>query len=1209
MSDFLSFHLSREFVDSYRDRPIPWGFVDAHGTSVSEITYLRTYSRVKEDGSKETWTDTVERVINGTFSIQKDHAKQNRLPWSDVKAQRSAERMFHDLWNFRWSPPGRGLFAMGSPRVHGERGSSTALNNCSVVSSNLMTKNDPAKPFVKLMDNSMLGVGVGFDTDGYKKGFRVHRPEESNEVFVVPDTREGWSESVGLLINAYLKPNQSLPTFDYSQIRAAGEPIKTFGGIAPGPDPLIQLHERLIRVFEEKVGQDADSMLILDIANIIGVGVVSGGVRRCMPQGTMVHTSRGLVPIESVEVGDEVVTYGAPSKVLANMDQGVQRTNVVRTEIGQLEATPNHRVATVKSIYGDVEWKRVDELTPGDKLIFPRKVAPGRRTHFPPFSYMKPENSTTCVDITVPELDTDSAWLLGLFLGDGYVYPNFKNNGRNGYVSIACDPGNREVVERAVAQLERFGVKATPKEGFKDDRCVKITAISKQLAWYLSQFKTANETISVPDFIKESTPEIRAAFLAGVLDSDGALNNKPVVACASVYPEFLKELQDLYASLGIPTVIKLNRPAKGTWQDLYHLNLKGSHPMEDLVRYILPHSNKELTRERGKEQFYYGFNRDMVLQNLRYKDFQGVWTPNTKQMTVTAAARVLNREVEWYPIEVVSIEEGRTVQTYDIEVQDEHNFIAHGYVVHNSALLAAGDPDDMDFISAKDLEKNPNRSEWFFMSNNSIKVNTGDDLSHILDDIKMIGEPGVLWLDVAHNYGRIEDGIRTDDQKTVATNPCLGSETVFITRDGDRKLGDMVGESVEVWAHGWHPATVESFGLQQLNRVSFNNDTTIRVTPNHRWELVDGTLTHDLKVGDRVPATSPYDEPLPEYWEVTSIEPDGVEEVFCAVVPGKERFTLAGGIYTSNCGEIFLEGGGELCCLSDVYIGRQESKEEFFRSLKNAYLYAKTVTLLPTEDPDTNAIIQRNRRIGVSLSGVADFADNEGLPKLREWMDDGYKYLKGLDKKYSEWLCVRESIRLTTSKPGGTTGIVFGQSPGVHWSPGGKTFLRGIIFQKNDPIVAQLEAAGYTVEESAYTPETSVFVQFPVKSQAKRSESEVSFFEKANLAATAQRYWADNSVSVTLSFDRDTEGDQLPLVLQMFEGQLKSASFLPMGKETYLQMPYQSMTQSEYDEVEGTCLPVDLGPVYRGNALEAVGDNYCTTSSCEIRAVTEANES
>src|SRR5690606_8682543 len=118
--------------------------------------------------------------------------------------QKAAQEAYHNLWSFKWSPPGRGLWAMGTERVHGERGSSTALNNCSVWSTRYMTKDDPSYPFVKLANNSFLGVGVGFDTEGAKKGFVVQEPVREG-VYEVPDTREGWADSVGVVINAYLK--------------------------------------------------------------------------------------------------------------------------------------------------------------------------------------------------------------------------------------------------------------------------------------------------------------------------------------------------------------------------------------------------------------------------------------------------------------------------------------------------------------------------------------------------------------------------------------------------------------------------------------------------------------------------------------------------------------------------------------------------------------------------------------------------------------------------------------------------------------------------------------------------------------------------------------------------------------------------------------------------------------------------------------------
>jgi hypothetical protein len=81
-------------------------------------------------------------------------------------------------------------------------------------------------------------------------------------------------------------------------------------------------------------------------------------------------------------------------------------------------------------------------------------------------------------------------------------------------------------------------------------------------------------------------------------------------------------------------------------------------------------------------------------------------------------------------------------------------------------------------------------------------------------------------------------------------------------------------------------------------------------------------------------------------------------------------------------------------------------------------------------------------------------ADKYGLPVVREWMDEGYKTIRKYDHSYSEWLCVRESIRVTTVKPSGSVSILSGATPGVHWAPGGDYFLRAIRFGNTDPMIA-----------------------------------------------------------------------------------------------------------------------------------------------------------
>lgn len=141
-----------------------------------------------------------------------------------------------------------------------------ALNNCAFVSTERL-KDGVARPFCFLMDASMLGVGVGFDTKvrnlsppRHACSFVLHGthdvlhqgagsvvvkgPSESRGLapYVVADTREGWVDSVRVLLEAWLD-NRREPPFDYSVIRPAGSPIRGFGGVCSGAASLESLHD------------------------------------------------------------------------------------------------------------------------------------------------------------------------------------------------------------------------------------------------------------------------------------------------------------------------------------------------------------------------------------------------------------------------------------------------------------------------------------------------------------------------------------------------------------------------------------------------------------------------------------------------------------------------------------------------------------------------------------------------------------------------------------------------------------------------------------------------------------------------------------------------------------------------------------------------------------------------------------------------------
>lgn len=263
------FQLESSFIDSLRERKPPWGF-----GNFSAMVYYRTYSRTKEDGTQESWLDTVTRVTEGVMSIRKDWYLKHGLGWDESKWQRKAQRLAEFIFDMKVLI-GRGLWAMGTDYIY-ERGS-MALNNCGYV--DIETNLSDAAGWA--MNALMCGVGVGFSTENAHLGKMQPPNERIHTQFQIPDSREGWVESVEKLIKSYKEEGHPYLKFDYSKIRPKGLPLKGFGGLSSGPDPLIKLHERLRNYLGNySNGHPNQTRLIVDVMNSIGACVVAGNVRR-----------------------------------------------------------------------------------------------------------------------------------------------------------------------------------------------------------------------------------------------------------------------------------------------------------------------------------------------------------------------------------------------------------------------------------------------------------------------------------------------------------------------------------------------------------------------------------------------------------------------------------------------------------------------------------------------------------------------------------------------------------------------------------------------------------------------------------------------------------------------------------------------------------------------------------------------------------------
>ena len=283
----------------------------------------------------------------------------------------------------------------------------------------------------------------------------------------------------------------------------------------------------------------------------------------------------------------------------------------------------------------------------------------------------------------------------------------------------------------------------------------------------------------------------------------------------------------------------------------------------------------------------------------------------------------------------------------------------------------------------------------------------------------------------------------------------------------------------------------------------------------------------------------------------------------------------------------------EMCCLVEVFPEAHTDYWDFQRSLKFSYLYAKTVTLSKVHWPETNRVMLKNRRIGNSLSGIVQFVRSRGLNTLKEWCEQGVKYIDKIDKKYSDWLAIPLSIKTTSVKPSGSVSKLPGATSGIHWPISQYCKVR-VRVAKNHHILEDLKDAGYYMEECIYNS-GDMAVSFPVDhGEGLRGESDVSCWEKISLAAFMQKYWASNQVSATITFDPESEGQQIEKMLDYFQYQLKGVSFLPMGG-VYKQMSYEPLTKQEYWDMRS-----EIRPIIWSSSADAKAERFCDNDVCQL---------
>lgn len=588
------------------------------------------------------------------------------------------------------------------------------------------------------------------------------------------------------------------------------------------------------------------------------------GVRRCLKKGSLIHLKRGLVPIERVQIGDEVLTQDGYNKIIDWFDQGERETVRINTQDGYFECTENHRMPVLKG-FNKIEWVTADKLQQNDILMTSRIPIEGVKTQLPQdydFTTNKFAGHTATKDITIPDLDVEMAWFIGIFLADG----NTDERSINVYLGI----DELDIANKVLKQISRFGQDLSVNiKQYTRDKMYTVVCHSVCLSAYFHQhIKQSHTDVEIPQWILEGTIDVRKAFIAGVLDGDGTAS-KNIVA-TSIYEKFITGLQRVLYSCGIESRLFLQTEIPEYRKDynrkpIHRLRLITKHAVDKISK--VPQLCKKLTtitNTQWANSFPMSFcDTDMMSKYHLDKKNQSISIDKYEQLI---------GKMNYCPVKVNSVVSSNKERTYDITVENQHNFYCNGYNSHNTAEMFIFEPDDYEVLFAKygingfytkeeyqhhiqlgqDLDKFGIKPVWFdqlsrmfesggravrknldhrHISNNSIMFEKKPDIDYLkllAQIIRYEGEPGLINME--------EMKRRRPNAELV--NPCVSADTLIATDQGPQRVIDLLGKPFTAIINNQKVnSTPDGFfktGNKELYLLKTKGGHNMRLTKDHK---------------------------------------------------------------------------------------------------------------------------------------------------------------------------------------------------------------------------------------------------------------------------------------------------------------------------------------------------------------------------------------
>lgn len=264
------------------------------------------------------------------------------------------------------------------------------------------------------------------------------------------------------------------------------------------------------------------------------------------------------------------------------------------------------------------------------------------------------------------------------------------------------------------------------------------------------------------------------------------------------------------------------------------------------------------------------------------------------------------------------------------------------------------------------------------------------------------------------------------------------------------------------------------------------------------------------------------------------------------------------------CGEQTLEPF-EACCLLELVLPNLTDKQQRHRAVELLSKVAKTIIGQKFSYPQTQSVVERNRRYGIGLTGVCQVRlDDDELTEM-------YRHLEECDRQYSRLVGIKPSIKLTTVKPAGTSSLLPGVTPGIHpaYAP---YYIRRVRFASDHPLVEVGRRHGYHVEPALLADGRqdlgTAVVSFLDKAPTGAVlASQVSAIDQLNLQMRLQRYWSDNAVSITVYYRKEELPSIKEWLKENYRNNIKSVSFLLHSDHGFAQAPMEEISEEQYKKL------------------------------------------